>query len=310
MKVYRDFPHAVPPRPEFPVVTVGVFDGVHRGHVRVIEAALAAAAGRQVALVTFDPHPRAVLGPPKQHRLLTPIEERLQHLGEWPLAAVVVLRFGTAVARQSYAAFVQEALVGALGAGHLVLGYNLHLGCGRQGTPERIAALGRQAGFEVQVVPPVELEGSPVSSTRIRHLLDAGEVAGARRLLGRAYELAGTVVPGHGRGGRVLDTPTVNLELPAEKLVPASGVYAARAHLGERSWAAAVNIGVAPTFGGTGEATVEAHLIDFAGDLYGQPLTLQLLERLRAEQRFPDAAALAAQIRHDLAQARRLAGPA
>jgi len=306
VKVYRDFPHEVPPRPEYPVVTVGVFDGVHRGHGQVIETALAAAAGRPVALVTFDPHPRAVLGPVKSHRLLSPIDERIGQLAAWPLAAVAVLRFDEAIARQSYADFVPGTLVAALGAQLLVLGYNLRLGHERLGTSDRIAALGRESGFEVRVVPPFALDGQPVSSTRVRDLLDAGDVRAASVFLGRAYELLGTVVPGHGRG-RTLGTPTANLALPAEKLVPASGVYAARAKTAGGTFAAAVNIGSAPTFGAAPTPAVEAHLIDFEGDLYGHPLCLQLLERLRPEERFPDPAALAAQIRSDVERARRIA---
>jgi riboflavin kinase/FMN adenylyltransferase len=305
MKVYLDFPHEVPADADYPVVTVGVFDGVHRGHTHVIETALRLAAGRAVALVTFDPHPRAVLGPLKRHRLLTPIAERLELLAAWPLAAVAVLRFDAAIARQSYVDFVQGSLVRALGARRLVLGYNLRLGFERQGSSERIAALGKEAGFEVQVVEPFDLGGQTVSSTRIRDLLDRGEVGEANQILGRAYELQGIVVPGRGRG-RTLGIPTVNLALPEEKLVPATGVYAARVRMGERTFAAAVNIGSAPTFEAAATPTVEAHLIDFTGDLYGRPLGLQLVQRLRAEQRFPTPQALVAQIWRDISLAQRI----
>jgi riboflavin kinase/FMN adenylyltransferase len=160
----------------------------------------------------------------------------------------------------------------------------------------------------VQLVEPFAIEGRPVSSTWIRDLLDAGQVRQAGGFLGRPYALQGTVVPGHGRGRR-LGVPTANVALPPEKLIPAPGVYAARAHLGNGSWVAAVNIGVAPTFGASALGSVEAHLDGFEGDLYGQTLALDLLERLRGEERFSGPEALAAQIGLDLAAARRLAGP-
>ncbi len=305
MRIYSNFPTEPPDRPEYPVVTVGVFDGLHRGHAHLIETALASAAGRPVALVTFDPHPRAVLGPPKHHRLLTPIAERLDHLRRWPLAAVAVLRFDATVAQQTYAQFVRGSLVELLGARLIVLGYNLRLGHQRQGTTERIAELGREVGFEVSVVAPFELDGVPVSSTRIRDLLDAGEVREAGVLLGRAYELRGKVVPGAGRG-RGLGFPTANLQMPAEKLVPSSGVYAARASVGGRRYPVALSIGSAPTFGEAAAPSVEAHLVDFDGDLYGAELRVELVERLRAQQRFATPAALASEIARDVERVRAL----
>jgi riboflavin kinase/FMN adenylyltransferase len=304
VKVLRDFPRTPAGGERYPVVTIGVFDGVHRGHQAILSAALGAAAGRAVAVVTFDPHPRAVLGPPKPHRLLSPLGERLDLLGRWPIAAVAVLRFDAAIAQQSYRQFVHGALVDGLGARCLVLGYNMRLGHAREGTPERLTALGQELGFEVVLVPAVDVDGEPASSTRVRRALDAGDVAAAARLLGRPYALRGTVVRGAGRG-RTLGVPTANVEIPAEKLVPSNGVYAVWAQLGVQRFPAALNIGTAPTFVDAGQRSVEAHLLGYAGDLYGSRLELELVSRLRDERRFDGPDALAAQIQADLEAARR-----
>lgn len=299
MKILHDFPRELPPSPDYPVVTIGVFDGLHRGHQRILETACTVAAGRSIALVTFDPHPRAVLGPPKHHRLLSPIPERLDLLATWPLAAVAILRFDRTIAGMHYRDFVRRMLVDGLGARVLVLGYNIRIGHERQGTPERLTALGNELGFEVQLVPAVEVDGEVASSTRIRHLLDAGEVDAAARVLGRRYTLRGTVVRGDGRG-RGLGLPTANLDVPGDKLVPANGVYAVWVRLGAERLPGALNIGVAPTFQDAGRRTLEVHLLGFEGDLYGARLEIEVVRRLRAERRFPDAAALLAQVRLDL----------
>ena len=305
MKVLRDFPHVPAPEPAYPVLTIGVFDGMHRGHQRIFERLFEVAAGRPAAAITFDPHPRAVLGPPKPHRLLSPLDERLALFAQWPLAAAVVLRFDRAIASLSYVEFVREALVRQLGARHLVIGFDTRLGNDRAGTPERLIELGAQLGYAVERVEPVAVDGEVVSSTAIRHALDAGDVEVAARALGRPYRIAGTVVRGRGRG-RGLGIPTANLEVPVEKLVPANGVYAARARVAGANWAAAVNIGVAPTFAGEGGRSVEAHLLDFDAPIYGEHLELDLRARLRAERRFPDAAALVAQIGADIAAVRQV----
>jgi len=305
VKVYPDLPHRLPDSPQYPVVTIGVFDGLHRGHQKILDTALSVAAGRPVAVVTFDPHPRAVLGPAKRHRLLSPLPERLVLLGQWPVAAVGVLRFDQTIARQSYRDFVRQMLVEGLGARVLVLGYNVRLGHQREGTPERLAELGRELGFAIELVDAVQVAGEVVSSTSIRHRLDAGDVEGAAHLLGRPYDLQGTVVRGAGRG-RTLGIPTANLDIPPEKLVPANGVYAVRTRLADRPIWGALNIGTVPTFQDEGRRSVEVHLLDWDGDLYGSRLRLELLQRLRDERRFPDAAALLAAVRADLDTVRRI----
>jgi riboflavin kinase/FMN adenylyltransferase len=304
VKVLANFPHELPRAAVYPVVAVGVFDGLHLGHQRILTTLLEVAAGQPAAVVTFDPHPRAVLGPPKRHRLLSPIAERLHLLARWPLAATAILRFDQSIARQSYADFVRTALVDGLGMRHLVLGWNMALGHRREGTSARLAELGGMLGYEMTQVPAVVVGGEVVSSTLVRHRLDAGDVEAARRFLGRPYDLAGTVVRGVGRG-RALGIPTANLEVSADKLLPANGVYAVAAEVEGRALAGALNIGVVPTFQDTGARSVEVHLLDFDGDLYGTRLRLQLLQRLREERRFAGPEALREQIQADLAAARR-----
>ncbi len=305
MKLFPNLPHELPRGAEYAVVTVGVFDGVHRGHQKILATALEAAEDKSVALVTFDPHPRAVLGPPKRARLLSPLDERLELLGGWPLGAVAVLRFDQQVARIPYTDFVRTVLLQGLGARRLVLGYNVRLGYQRQGNVEALTALGCELGFEVIVVPACEVDGGPVSSTRIRHLLDAGRVEEAAALLGRPYGLDGTVVRGSGRG-RVLGIPTANLQLHPEKLVPANGVYAVRVQVDGLWLRGAMNVGVVPTFEAQGPRSVEVHLLDYAGDLYGTRLRVSCVARLRDEKRFPSPEALLAQIQQDVARAREL----
>ncbi|HZL86410.1 MAG TPA: bifunctional riboflavin kinase/FAD synthetase [Candidatus Krumholzibacteria bacterium] len=303
MKVFANFPQELPPKPIYHTVAIGVFDGVHRGHQAILAAALAAGDADGVAAITFDPHPRAVLGPPKRARLLSPLGERLELLAARGLGATAVLRFDQQLASMSYVDFVQRLVVDALGARRLVLGYNVSLGHERQGNMERLRALGAELGFEVESVPAVELAGSPVSSTRIRHLLDAGKVEEASELLGRPYWLQGAVVRGSGRG-RALGLPTANLQLHAEKLVPANGVYAVRVRLNGHVCLGAMNVGVAPTFVDSGLRSIEVHLMDYTGDLYGAELRVECVARLRDERKFAGADALLAQVREDLAQAR------
>jgi riboflavin kinase/FMN adenylyltransferase len=304
VNILENFPHELPAAAGLPFVTVGVFDGLHVGHQQLLATLLEVAAGRPAVVVTFDPHPRAVLGPPKRHRLLSPLPERLQLLGRWPLAAVAVLRFDQSIARRSYVDFVRGALVEGLGMRHLVLGASMALGHRRQGTSERLAELGAELGYQLTLVPGLTVDGEIVSSTRVRHRLDAGDVEAARRLLGRPYDLTGTVVRGVGRG-RALGIPTANLDIPVDKLAPAHGVYAVAAEVGGQRRAGALNIGVVPTFVATGERSIEVHVLDFEGDLYGTRLRVEFLARLRDERRFAGPEALRAQVLADLEAARR-----
>ena len=267
------------PKPR--AVALGTFDGVHLGHRRVLDAALAA--GRTPTVVTFDPHPRVALGYGVE--LLVPLERRLELLGEAGIEETLVVDFDLELAQLPAEEFAERVLR-PLGTEVVVAGSNFRFGRGRAGD----LALLERLGFDARPVPLVD----GVSSTRIRDLLRAGEVERAAKLLGRPAELAGTVVAGDARGG-TLGFPTANLRPEPELLVPGFGIYAGAAD-GHR---AAISIGLNPHYGG-GERRIEAFLLDFAGDLYGTRLTLELWQRLRDEQAFESEAELIAQIDRDV----------
>jgi riboflavin kinase/FMN adenylyltransferase len=282
-------------------LALGNFDGVHLGHQALLASARshAQASGARSAALTFDPPPSRVLAG-RATPQLSPLSARLDRMALAGLDAVIVQTFDLAFAAWSPADF--EAALFDLGLGGLVVGYDFTYARARAGTVDTLSAAGKARGVPVTVIPPVLDEGVPVSSSRIRKLLLAGDVAGAARLLGRPYELSGTVVHGMARG-RTIGFPTANLET-AYELVPETGVYAAVATVGGKTWPAAVNIGRKPTVNAGAEpATIEAHLIGLAGDLYGQPLSLGFLERLRGEQKFDGLAALKQQIALDVERA-------
>jgi riboflavin kinase/FMN adenylyltransferase len=288
-------------------VTVGVLDGVHRGHQQLIVGmAEAARAADDVAVaLVFDPHPAAALGhePPP---LLTTLEERVELLAALGLDILIVLPFTQALARTSATDFV-EALLQHLRLTELWGGPDFALGHRREGNVPFLQHLGTERGFAVRVVEPLMWNGALVSSSRVRDALRAGNVDQATGCLGRPYRLTGTVVHGDGRG-RAIGVPTANLSLPSKRLVPADGIYACLAHT-ERlgTYPAAVNVGTRPTFNGHG-VTVEAHLIDFGADLYGQALALDFCARLRDEAAFPNVDALMAQMQKDITQVRNILG--
>lgn len=291
------------------MVVIGMFDGLHRGHQAVVAQALEMA--RALALpctaVTFVQHPRTVLRPDHPVPLLTSWDEKQAALAALGLDRTVGIHFTDAFARLSPQEFAERILRGQLQARHVCVGYNFAFGHQQCGNGDTLIALGSELGFEVSVLPPVALgDDDPVSSSRIRRLLGTGEVDAARRLLGRPYELSGEVVPGD-RRGRELGFPTANLSIPDAKLLPAHGVYAGYAQVDGQAHRCVLNLGQRPTFDPP-ELRVEAHLLDFSGDLYGRPLRLQLLHRLRAETAFPGVRELVAQIGADLAQARELLG--
>jgi riboflavin kinase / FMN adenylyltransferase len=273
------------------VAALGTFDGVHLGHRRVIEAALAA--GPEPTVVTFDPHPRTALG--NRVELLTSLERRLELLRELGVETTVLVEFTLDLARLEPEEFAKRVLR-PIGAEIVVAGEDFRFGRGRTGDLELLGRL----GFETVPVPI--LEG--VSSSRIRELVAPGDVEGAARLLGRPVEVEGTVVTGDARGG-TLGFPTANLGVRPELLVPTNGIYAGST--GEHR--AAVSIGTNPHYGGR-ERRVEAHLLDFDGDLYGQRLVVQLWERLRDEAAFDTEDDLIAQIGRDVEATRRAESPA
>ncbi len=300
------------PRPL--ALAIGNFDGVHRGHQALLQAAVQAAKalGGSPGVLTFDPHPARFFAPHLSPPMLLPIARRIALLGEYGAAFVIVEPFDAPLSGLSPEAFVQDMLIGKLGVGHVVVGYDFSFGRGRQGSGATLVAMGQRHGFGVTIVPPVAVNGLTCSSTKIREFLLEGRVQGATLLLGRPPELHGVVVQGQGRG-RGIGVPTANLK-GAVDVVLRPGVYAGHAVLADgRRFAAAINIGTNPTFVPAQNAppplTVEAHLLDFSGDLYGQPLRLDIMARLRDERRFAAVADLVAQIHQDIQHTRELTKP-
>jgi riboflavin kinase/FMN adenylyltransferase len=280
----------VTPRPRR--VAVGEFDGVHLGHRVVI-------AGADTVL-TFEPHPLSVIRPERSPKLLTSLEVKAELIASLGVSELIVIPFDDAFARQPPQAFVDDVLVGGLGATHVSVGENFRFGHDAAGDPALLSADGR---FDTRVVRLVEADGEIVSSSHIRALVAAGEVDLAAHFLGAPFQLRGPVVHGDKRG-RELGFPTANL-VPEERLVcPGHGVYVARAG----DVCAAVNVGVRPTFGMGLALLVEAYLIDFDGDLYGSELRLDFISRLRGERRFDSAGALIDQMRLDVVAARERCG--
>lgn len=280
-------------------VCLGNFDGVHLGHQALLRTAQAQ--GRAAAF-TFDPHPAKVLQPELGPHLITTRGRKLQLLAEAGAHDVVIQPFSLEFAKTPPERFESD-LFDALGVGHAVVGADFTYGAKRAGSVKTLIAAAQGRGARVHVVEPVTIDGIVVSSTRVRQFVLEGRVGAAAQLLGRPFDLEGVVVTGQGRG-RGIGFPTANVDTPNE-LRPAPGVYAVRALVdGTTEWkGGAANIGVKPTFGG-GAVTIEVHLFDFSGDLYGKSLRVQFLDRLRAEQRFASAQELAQQIARDLEHAR------
>jgi riboflavin kinase/FMN adenylyltransferase len=288
-------------------IAVGVFDGLHLGHIQILERAVQRARRRRArsVVVSFDPHPDLVLAK-SFHPVapLTPHAERRARLGSLGVDAYEVIPFTRELASLEPVEFVLRYLVEPLGMVDLVVGENFALGRGRSGNVDRLRGIGAERGFDVEAVPLLEIGGAPVTSTRIRQLLDRGRVQEAETLLGRPYGLAGRVVPGN-RIGRTLGVPTANLQLHEEKFVPSNGIYAVWARIeGEPTWRpAAMSIGVRPTVGGQ-VRTLEVHLLDWSGELQGRELEVEFAHWLRPEIRFESLEALRVAMLEDLARVR------
>lgn len=304
MELYRDLadcPEAV----DGHALTIGVYDGVHLGHQSVIAATKAAAEslGARTAVVTFDPHPAYVLRPESAPKLLTDLDQKLELLESVGVDTVVVVGFDAERSNETAQEFVERVVVGCLGAKAVVVGSDFHFGKDRTGNVDLLTKLGELHGFEVEGLQllPREQTDEAVSSTAIRRALAGGEVSLAARMLGRLHEIRGSVVEGDQRG-RTIGFPTANVAVPRMMAVPADAVYAGWYICADGSrWPAAVNIGKRPTFDQNAEhSLLEAHLIGFEGDLYGEPARVQLVELLRSEQRFDGVEALKAQLSVDV----------
>jgi riboflavin kinase / FMN adenylyltransferase len=306
MQTYLGFPD--PPLTQSAFLTIGNFDGVHRGHQELVSRMVQAAhdAGCLAGLLTFDPHPLTVLRPDVPLAYLTSADERAEALTALGLDFVLVLPFSRQVAAQPAAEFM-STLAGNIPLRAIWIGPDFALGRGREGNATRLSEIGAALGYSVQVVPPFDWQGQPVRSSRVRALLgEDGDATQAAELLGRPYQVWGTVTTGAQRG-RTIGFPTANLMMPAGRLVPANGVYACWAWREARGTPAVVNVGVRPTFDNA-YRSIEAFLLDFSGDLYGETLGLSFVRRLRGEQRFSGVDALVQQIEADVASAHRVLG--
>jgi riboflavin kinase/FMN adenylyltransferase len=301
MEIIRDLNSLQLNRPT--VLTVGSFDGIHRGHQYLVSRVVARAQeiGAASALVTLHPHPKVVLRPTSALRYLSTIEERLDWLAPLGLDYVAVFPFSLETSQMRARDFVQ-LLVTRLRLVEIFCGKDFALGYKREGTVEFLRARGREQGFAVTVVEPQAFEGQIVSSTRVRDLIAQGEMDAATRLLGRYPSVRGRVIEGD-RRGRTLGFPTANLAIAERRLIPADGIYAVRVKIGDAWFGGAANIGIRPTFD-KGQRLIEVYVLDFDGDLYDQVIEAQFVARLRAEMKFENANALIDQMRRDVAEAR------
>jgi riboflavin kinase/FMN adenylyltransferase len=288
-------------------VTIGAYDGVHLGHRALLRelSELAAGEGLSTVVVTFDRHPAAVVRPESAPPQLTDLEQKLELLAACGIDRTLVIEFDRDRADESAEDFVKEVLVDTLGAKLVVVGEDFHFGHGRKGNVALLTALGQDYGFTV-IGARLTGDGVPVSSTRIRTLVAAGDVVGAAQLLGRPHEVRGTVVHGDGRGGPELGFPTANMMINDDIALPAVGIYAGHFTRADGSvYPAAISVGRRPTFyePGTTSVLVEAYLLHFEGDLYGELSRVSFVDRLRDEQQFDSVDALIAQMHKDVAAA-------
>ena len=287
------------------VVTVGNFDGVHRGHQALVAAAraLAERVRGPAVVVTFDPPPHQVLHPGSERPPLTTIPQRAELLRALGADHVVVLRTSRELLALSPEAFFEDVLGRQLGAQGIVEGYDFRFGRARAGTNDTLRSLCGAIGVAFEEVPQLAFNGEPVSSSRVRAALVSGDVSRAAELLDRNYTIAGTVVTGAKRG-RTIGFPTANLD-DVPTVLPGNGVYAVRATVDGRAWPAAANVGPNPTFGEDARK-IEAHLLDFSGDVYGKPMLVEFVARLRDTRPFNGVNELVAQLKQDIEHAKRV----
>ncbi|MDZ7332038.1 MAG: bifunctional riboflavin kinase/FAD synthetase [candidate division KSB1 bacterium] len=293
------------------VITTGTFDGVHLGHQSIIRTLHESASQRQgcVTIVTFEPHPQFVVKLAEKNglRLLTTIEEKIDILEQYQIDRLIIIPFDIKFAQLSSRQFIEQILVNKIGFQTIVIGYDHAFGKDRQGNFEVLNQLSHQYNYEIVVCPPFTLDGVIISSTKIRKLLASGAVEQAARFLGRNYRMAGTVVPGEGRG-RTLNIPTANLSPVSEqKLIPQDGIYAVWAKLQSERYPGVLYIGSKPTFAYQHQ-TIELHILDFSGNLYGKKIEIEFVSRIRDDQQFDSASQLVERIERDKATARAILG--
>ena len=293
-------------RSSYPVLTIGNFDGHHRGHRALLQAVVDTATKKNGTpiVLTFDPHPVKVLAPHVELRFLTTKEEKLARFEEAGIREVIFLTFDRSLASMSPQEFVYEILRDGIAIRELFVGEHFAFGKNRSGRVADLVNLGAEAGFVVHPMAPLRMDDEVVSSSRIRNLIQIGEVRGASRLLGRHYSVGGQVVPGQQRG-QALGWPTANLPLPRDRVIPGDGVYATTLIWKDRRYESVSYIGTRPTFG-PGERLLEVYLLDAHEDLYGERVDVQFLQRLRGDLTCATAEELSAQISADVTQARQV----
>lgn len=298
----RELSRIAPGRPS--AVTIGVFDGVHRGHQHLVAHLIesARASGLATVAVTFNPHPRAVLRPGTAITYLTSLEERVELLQGLGLDAVAVLSFTSELSQLSAEDFLR-LLADDLKMRLLVVGPDFALGRGRAGTPDVARTIGERAGFRVEVAPLLAEGGAKVGSSAVREALSVGDVDLVARLLGRPFSLRGPVVTGDKRG-RELGFPTANIGVGLDHALPAYGIYVSRAYVRETAYLACTSIGVRPTFEPDARATVETFILDFEEEIYGEEIRIDLLHRLRGELKFDSAEELVERMHEDISETR------
>ncbi len=302
MKVIRNLPASS--RAPHPVLTIGNFDGQHVGHQALLSAVVELAAQHHGTpmVLTFDPHPSRVLSPGKALQFLTPKEEKMEFFEKLGIAELVILEFSRQLASLTPEAFTSQVLQDGLGVRDLFIGENFVFGKGRSGNVQDLTLLGSQANFLVHPMSPVMIDGDIVSSTRIRKLLQAGEVKAATQCLGRPYRLSEQVIPGEHRGAQ-LGWPTANLRIAPHRVIPADGIYATMAYV-QGDWLPSVSyIGSRPTFD-EGERLLEVHLFDQDRSLYGERIQVYFIDYIRGDKRFLNSDDLVRQIELDASQAR------
>ena len=289
-----------------PVLTIGNFDGVHKGHLTLFNKVKERAAllNGQSVVMTFEPHPIKVMMPENGPPLITPTQQKLKLMEEAGMDVILCVPFTEAFANISPQSFVKDLLVDKIGIREIIVGYNYSFGHKREGDIVLLQKMGKDLGFDVHVIDKILLDQTLVSSTTVRNLVQEGRLSKVEKLLGRHYQVCGTVVRGKNRGGRLLGFPTANLKL-VDELTPKLGVYAVKVLIDDKTYNGLTNIGYNPTFGNN-VFSVETHILDFSEDLVGKTIRVNFIERLRDEKPFDSAEELAQQIRKDTLRARAL----
>ena len=289
-----------------PVLTIGNFDGVHKGHLSLFNKVKERAAliDGQSVVMTFEPHPIKVMMPENGPPLITPTQQKLKLMEDSGIDVILCVPFTEEFAGISPQSFVKDLLVDRIGIKEIVVGYDYSFGHKRAGDIDLLKKMGDELGFKVHMVDKILLDETVVSSTTVRNLVQDGQLSEAEKLLGRHYQVCGTVVKGKDRGGRLLGFPTANLEL-VDELTPKLGVYAVKVLIGDKIYNGLTNIGYNPTFGNN-VFSVETHILDFSEDLVGKTIRVNFIERLRDERPFKSVEELAQQIKKDTLRARAL----